>query len=301
MTPPPELVLAAGSTGMTGLLRTRQRVVELSPGTRLGFATDARRWCLGVTGDGCPEGAEITRGRLCPSCEAQDPWRWMHIAHLSDFAPDPRIRKHLMQPHWLYIATFAGGVSKVGTAVEERKHSRIDEQGALFAHWVAHAQDGIEVREWEDQVSQRTFLGQVVRPATKVTGLASPVDLNLIEARHLLALNAAREVLADILPQEPVFEPWPSPRPLTALAQHRLRAYPESLGRGRHGFTLLQCWGPVALVALDGDSSPTEHPVDQEQREKPPAWAVDLSALVGHQITFGDFRTEPPAIQEELF
>lgn len=296
-----QLVRRAGSRTLTGELVTAdpadrsQTALTLAPGTRLAVEVDPQKWCLGYRsadhGDvPCPDSAPVQTGRMCAKCQAADPWRWMHIVHRSQFL-DPRLREHMMRPHWLYVATFAGGAHKVGTAVDDRKRARLDEQGAILASWVALAGDGLVVRELEDRVSAelsaRIGLGQVVRPSVKAAGLSNTVDLPALTAQHNDAVRQARDVL-DALPETlSLLESWPNPRDCSTLEGLSLRGYPGHLGSGRHGFTVDACWGPVALVRLDGD--PVSH------------YAVDLSRLVGHKITTGDFSTEAPEQQDSLF
>lgn len=287
-----ELVTAAGSRTGSGTVRTPARTFPLGPGARLGVRVDPGRWCLGRRGtDGatipCPDGARVARGRQCPRCQADDPWRWLHIVHRSQFGPDPALRAHLMRPHWLYVATFAGGMTKVGTAVDERKHDRIDEQGAVFAHWVGLAADGLEVRDWEDRVSRDAGVGQVVRPAAKAAGLAGPVDLHELERIHHAGVDRVGEALAAVPGAAPFAEPWPNPRDPATLEGGVRHPYPETLDHGAHGFTVRSWWGPVALVELDGDPDAL--------------WSVDVSALVGHRVTLGDHATPVPQIQDSLF
>ncbi|MDN5724622.1 MAG: hypothetical protein L0G99_01640 [Propionibacteriales bacterium] len=286
------LVTGAGSRTVDGELIIDGRTVSLGAGTRLGIEVDPARWCLGRRGtDGvalaCPDGATVATGRQCARCEANDPWRWLHIVHRSQYPPDAALRKHIMKPHWLYVATFAGGAQKVGTAVDERKRVRLDEQGPIFAHWVGLATDGLQIREWEDLVSRSTSLGQAVRPGVKVAGLTSPMDLAALSRLHQDAVAQTRGVLGDRRQATPISEPWPNPRDPQSLTDLVIRAYPDALDAGRHGFVVQQCWGPVALVRLDGDSESV--------------WAVDLSALIGHRVRFGAFSTAVPQIQDGLF
>lgn len=287
-----ELVVGAGSRTTTGKLETTARTVELVPGVRLGLSIDPQRRCLGrptMAGDWvrCPDNATVTSGRTCARCAELDPYRWMHIAHRSQYPPDPALREHLMRPHWLYVATFAGGASKVGTAVDERKSARLDEQGPVFAHWVGLAADGLQVRDWEDRVSREVSLGQVVRPAAKVAGWTTPLDLDTLTLAHRRAV-ARTVAFLDALPEgNAIAEAWPNPRDPESLQGLTIREYPGHLGSGRHGFTIDQMWGPVALVRLDGD--PTA------------LWSVDLSAAVGHHLSFGPYVTALPEVQDGLF
>lgn len=211
----------------------------------------------------------------------------MHIAHRSQWPPDPQLRAHLMRPHWLYVATFAGGQTKVGTAVDERKHARLDEQGPVLAHWIAVAADGVEVRFWEDRVSQVAGIGQVVRPAAKAAALTGPIDLVGLAATHRDAVARAQEALAGFPDATPFADPWPNPRDPHTLLGDDIRPYPSSLASGDHGFVIDSWWGPTALVRLDGDPQLR--------------WAADMSALVGHQVTHGDWVTAAPAVQDSLF
>ncbi|OYN86357.1 hypothetical protein [Parenemella sanctibonifatiensis] len=287
------LVHHAGSRDLTARLVLGEPGVPMliEPGERLGFSVDPVRWCLGhrdLSGlpVPCPKAARIETGRMCRECAAHDPWRWMHVAHRVQ-SLNPGLAEKLRHPHWLYVATFAGGSHKVGTAHDERKRVRLDEQGPLFAHWVALAEDGLVVRELEDLVSQQLGLGQVVRSSAKATGLSGAVDLDRLRTDHDQLVADVRDILALAPDVAPLAEPWPNPRDLSSLTGLTLRAYPGSLDAGSHGFTVQQCWGPVALVGLDDDPDST--------------YAVDLSRLIGHRLSFGDHATESPQWQDSLF
>ena len=79
-----------------------------------------------------PAGQGAERGFQCGACFARDDLRHMHDFHRSGHAP-AGMRDYLAQPHWLYIATFADGTTKVGTASERSKWRRLAEQGAVVA------------------------------------------------------------------------------------------------------------------------------------------------------------------------
>ena len=105
----------------------------------------------------------------------------------------PGCATYLMQQHWLYVATFAGGASKVGTASHLRKWNRLAEQGAVVARYVARAEDGRVVRILEDMVTQEAGLTQQVRSAAKEEALVQPLSrirLDAINARHAAAVRA---------------------------------------------------------------------------------------------------------------
>ncbi|WP_449373895.1 hypothetical protein [Arthrobacter psychrolactophilus] len=112
------------------------------------------RFCLGFTrlqesGEHehfpCPSGQPAERGFQCGACFSKDQLRLMHDFHRSGQG-SVGLKAYLAQQHWLYIATFADGTTKVGTASERSKWSRLAEQGALVARYVARAQDGAVVQ-----------------------------------------------------------------------------------------------------------------------------------------------------------
>lgn len=122
-------------------------------GRRLAFSVDPARYCLGFrehTDAGsrhrlCDGSRLATTGHQCERCAARDTSRFMHHAHRGGYVPDT-MNVALAQPHWLYIATFADGTSKVGTATDARKRIRLDEQGAVRATYLTRAADGYAVR-----------------------------------------------------------------------------------------------------------------------------------------------------------
>ncbi|WP_288023795.1 DUF2797 domain-containing protein [Arthrobacter sp.] len=140
------------------------------------------RYCLGfsvVLGPNdaehhsCPTLQAAERGYQCGSCFARDDFRFMHDSHRRGIGP-PGLKAYLAQPHWLYIATFADGTVKVGTASQRSKWSRLAEQGAIVARYVAHARDGSVVRMLEDAVSAELGLTQCVRGAATFASLLQP-------------------------------------------------------------------------------------------------------------------------------
>ena len=64
----------------------------------------------------CPGHCAAERGYQRGRCFARDDWRLIHNSHRSGIAP-PGLKLYLAQPHWLDVATFADGTTKVGTAV----------------------------------------------------------------------------------------------------------------------------------------------------------------------------------------
>lgn len=276
--------------------------LPLLPGQWLRFQVTAgngvpARHCLGfmqvqglegATHHPCPTRQAAQRGYQCGACFARDEMRHMHDVHRGGFVP-AGLRSYLAQPHWLYIATFADGTTKVGTASQRSKWSRLAEQGAVSAQYVALAQDGTVVRLLEDAVSQGKGLTQFVRAAAKAAALLNPRHLAGLRQLNQEAARTVRDLLAaDSRPGFTVVEePWEGSGFADGILGNRPRiAYPQPLDAGPHGLRLDSMLGSNALVKLDGAE---------------PAFVADLGALRGRKIRFGEFTTEIPALQESLF
>lgn len=273
--------------------------LRLDPGTELRFRirSEAPRYCLGyelVAEEGrkaqpCPEQAAAERGYQCRRCFFQDEGRLVHNSHRGGELP-AGLRSFLARPQWLYIATFADGTTKVGTAADRRKVLRLTEQGALAAQYVARAANGLAVRVLEDAVSAVLGLPQAVRSGHKCASLAAPlpdVELHAINSGHA---DDARSVLLDREPDEfeVVKESWPRPAAFnTVLAGAGAGLYPLPLAAGEHGLALHGMLGSAAL-ADTGDGAGL-------------SFLADLTALKGQRIEFGTFRTTLPALQRPLF
>lgn len=267
---------------------------------RLGYrASGTGRWCIGryrfvdtvgVQAVACPDRAPAEHSGQCTRCLRQDDFRLAHQVHQGGYAP-PTLVRYMAQPHWLYLATFADGTTKVGTAAEPRKRSRLDEQGALFATYLAKAPDGRAVRHLEDTLTRRLDLPQTVRAATKLQALADLRDPSTARTAHHKDLARAATALTDMgVPI--VLEPWTPPSEgdrLRAAGTQRI-LYPHDPREGEHGFTPLSCVGSKILAALEGH--------DGHQSD---AYLLDLGALKGRRITLGPFTSPGTAVQPTLF
>ena len=273
--------------------------IPLTPGTRLSFEVQGgEKYCLGfqrVHGRddrewvACADTAVAERGTQCARCFVQDDVRYMHDIHCSGIAP-AGLKRYLDQTHWLYVATFADGASKVGTAADQRKRARLVEQGAVTARYIARADDGRVVRILEDEVTRSVGLQQAVRSSAKATALREPLPLDQLDRINEGFALAARGLLQggmDIEGFEVVQEDFRPPGSWSAvLAYEGLQAYPEPLGRGQHGMTVREVLGPSALVSIDGTEL---------------VFIADLAQLKGRRLVLGTFSTQVPAVQEALF
>ena len=94
-----------------------------------------------------------TTGRRCERCQIVDNIAAanMHQAHRKGRdAIDQRMAAYLEHPHRLYVAIFRDGSTKIGTTRGTSGGQRLVEQGAWFAKYVGHVEDGFLVRELED-------------------------------------------------------------------------------------------------------------------------------------------------------
>ncbi len=279
--------------------------IALARGSALGLRVIPGLWCLGHTkvhGPGdrthvpCRGSSPAERGKQCGACFARDDSRLMHDFHRGTSVPTG-LRAYLMQPHWLYVATFANGATKVGTASAQRKWNRLAEQGAVHASYVAHAEDGRVVRILEDMVTRELGLVQQIRSASKAAGLVEPradVELLALNRQHA---GRVRELLGGLAMTgySVVEEEWDRPaladRLCDAADDGRRHPYPVAFDAGGHGLRVHALSGAIALAGLPDDSG-----VEVEG-----SFVADLGALKGRKIEFGPYLTEIPALQDSLF
>ncbi|MGW1363004.1 DUF2797 domain-containing protein [Streptomyces chartreusis] len=267
---------------------------------RLGYqVSGSGRWCTGryrfvdrirVEAVACPDRAPAAAGGQCAGCTARDEFRFAHHFHSGGHVPES-LAAYMAQPHWLYLATFADGATKVGTAAAPRRRSRLDEQGAVQATYLAQSSDGRAVRYLEDALTRRLALAQSVRAAAKLTALAELRDLAPAQTAHQQHLDRAAEVLAEMnIPA--VLEPWTPPREGNQLRapQPRRVLYPHDPREGEHGLRVLSCLGSQVLASVGADAD----------GELP--YVLDLGVLKGRRISLGaQFASAPATVQSTLF
>jgi hypothetical protein len=290
--------------------RAELRVQEVSTGTtqrlpllgrRLGFTTVAAGpWCTGwydLQGSGhrpCPGQRLAVGSGQCADCALRDQFRFVHHGHLGGYVP-AALEPVLAAPHLLYLATFGDGFTKVGTAVEHRRTSRIDEQGPVLASYVAAAADGRVVREAEDLVTAELEVPQHRRRAAKVAALARPADRTRVATRHTETVEQVAALLgrAALGPGlAPIREQWHPPSDMGLLAvpppQGSWVEYPSDLLTGSHGLLVEACAGPAVLARTRPEADASRY-------------VVDLGRLKGARIVLGDVESPEAEVQEPLF
>ncbi|WP_375425407.1 hypothetical protein [uncultured Friedmanniella sp.] len=257
-------------------------------------------WCTGwydLDGAGrrpCPGRRPAVGSRQCADCALRDQFRFVHHGHTGGYVP-AALEPVLAAPHLLYLATFADGFTKVGTAAEHRRTGRIDEQGAVLASYVAATTDGRVVREAEDLVTAELDVPQHRRRAAKVAALARPAERARVRTRHAETVQQVSALLAraglgpGLMPLD---EPWTPPSDMGVLAgmppQGSWVEYPSDLRSGGHGLLVEACAGSAVLART---------------RPGPDAgrYLVDLGRLTGARIVPGDVDSPETEVQEPLF
>jgi hypothetical protein len=287
----PTLLLADAATGTLGHVE----VMELD----LAFtAAGSARFCTGRYGFTdtfhveplpCPRQAEAGSGGQCSACLEQDEFRFAHQVHKGGHVP-PALTAYMSQPHWLYVASFAPTVSKVGTAAASRKRSRLDEQGAMCATYLATTPDGRAVRYLEDVLSRELGLAQTVSGSAKLAALAGP-DPRRVYAAHERVVDSAMAVLAT-LGVAASRQEWSPPDEGLALRspQHQgeRAVYPHDLRAGEHGFHIESCAGTQVLARLSADSNAVHY-------------VLDLNSLKGRRVVLGNYTSPETTLQGSLF
>jgi hypothetical protein len=242
----------------------------------------------------CPRQGLAVQSAQCEACASLDEFRFAHNFHNGGYTP-PALAEYMNQPHWVYVATFADASSKVGTATDARKRSRIDEQGAVQASYVAHARDGRAARILEDAVSRELAVTQYRRRVDKVAALAAPVDRESIDAAHQQVTQRVLTLLAGVGrggSAEVGIEQWHPPAEtrmmLDATPPRGWQLYQHDLRSAGHGFFIDACAGPALLVRT------TMEP-DAER------YVVDMGRVKGRRIVAGAFVSPESVVQDALF
>lgn len=228
--------------------------------------------------------------RTCRSCAVVEATfaSNLHHAHTKEtLGVDPDIAAHLRQPNLLYLAGFRDGSIKVGTSTEKRIETRLLEQGAWQAHIVGWAADGVVVRLLEDWVTEKLDIPQSVSARRKLRGLETPVRTatlseTLAQSRaqvHELIERSGEERLR-VLHTE-----WGFPKADDEHWDH-LHRYPTSLATGAHDLEVIDASGRLLVVRRPGASD---------------LFAADPQPLYGIELEWGNFGSEPLAVQDSLF
>jgi len=253
-----------------------------------GFDDHGGRWWP------CRDRNRTSGSRQCADCALRDQFRFAHQGHLGGWVP-PALESYLAAPHWLYLATFADGFTKVGTASAGRKQARLDEQGPVRASYLAYAANGRLVRDVEDEVTRRLAVPQHRRRAAKAAAYVQPTDPARLEARHEETVVQAAELIAgtdwdgSLATSSDVWVPPPAVGALHEPPSSGSRlAYPHPLGTGEHGLLVEAAAGPAVLARTEAAPDALRY-------------VADLGQLTGRRIVLGDHTSAEAELQETLF
>ncbi len=295
----------------TPILRVRRNTLppadELLIGFQASFHRDrlARRWCLGSSGPGssdepCRELPERDRP-TCTSCSVKNALfaGALHHAHQRETS-DPEMVRHLDQPNRLYLAAFRDGSIKVGTSTATRSITRLLEQGAWQARFVADARDGVTIRVIEDLVTKQCSIPQSVSMSRKVSGHAQPITDDqmtrqleecvglvhgLIEADREAATRAGISLTNEM---------WRNPTASDALWDD-VHEYPLDLRDGQHHLRVVGvCGSAIAFVRLS-ENEAGEVEVGRD------TFVVNIKPLFGHGLSAKSGAAQEVAVQDRLF
>ncbi|MFD5478815.1 DUF2797 domain-containing protein [Streptomyces hawaiiensis] len=243
----------------------------------------------------CPTHEPAEKGGQCARCASSDEFRFAHHFHTGGHAPQSLVR-YMNQPHWVYVATFADGTGKVGTAANLRTKSRLDEQGAVVATYVAHTVDGRVARNVEDAITRHCGVPQTKSRSAKLNSLASPLPATQIAERHARLMDSVVPLVNDLARASSGVScpgtPWKPPKEMEMIVMDPPTGgwptYERSIADGEHGFYVDASCGQTALVRTQDSGHALRY-------------LVDLGKLKGVRIVAGDFSSPDSAVQGALF
>ncbi len=236
----------------------------------------------------CPNSPEAG-SKTCTSCSVKDALfaGSLHHAHLRhETSTDPTMSAHLSQPNRLYLAAFRDGSVKVGTSTRTRAHTRLAEQGAWIARFVADASDGIAVRHLEDHITRELALPQSITMTRKLLGLVEPRADDWLHGLLLRHAERVRELVRGVgSGVEPADDAWSNPASLSG-DWPKVHRYPHSLASGSHVLSITDAVGR-AVAFTRSQSADT--------------FVADLRQLFGQPLIIGGAEPAPVTVQDSLF
>ena len=231
-----------------------------------------------------------TSGRYCAKCQTAENVNAanMHHAHRRGRAEiDKTMKAYLSHPHRLYLAAFRDGSIKVGTTRGSSGNTRLIEQGAWLATYVAEVEDGFAVRELEDEITEQLGVIQAVDTRRKILGHLNYLSNQELAQRLLQMSSETEKVLRERLGTRGslIDEPWYNPM-VDAEVWGKLAPYPGSIKEGAHELTIHSMVGRLAACHKTGFSD---------------SFLVDTQSLLTLPLETGTFEVDELALQESLF
>jgi hypothetical protein len=156
-----------------------------------------RRYCIGWGNIGtkerfpCPDHNEIdAKYEQCPACQQRTGF---NPAFYNATTVSKQQETHNQQPHILYLAHFAKGLTKVGISFAGRGKSRLLEQGARSALILDTLPSALIARQYEAQIATLPNIAETIQLRKKITSFSVPYDSEAAK-KELLAERERIEV-----------------------------------------------------------------------------------------------------------
>lgn len=154
---------------------------KLYPGHLFNWQISEDKYCPGDLRELCPFDNKIDyKYERCPYCEKKIGFK---AAFLFGAEPNERMKEHLAQEHYIYLAYFPPDIIKVGTAAGSRKLIRLIEQDALLAMFVA-TNTGFNIQNLEHAISSSLGITEMVKSRQKYQFIKYIVDKD--KAREMI-------------------------------------------------------------------------------------------------------------------
>ena len=160
---------------------------KLYPGHLFNWQISEDKYCPGDLRELCPFDNKIDyKYERCPYCEKKIGFK---AAFLFGAEPNERMKEHLAQEHYIYLAYFPPDIIKVGTAAGSRKLIRLIEQDALLAMFIAK-NTGFNIQHLEHAISSSLGITEMVKSRQKYQFIKYTVDKD--KARPMIISNWQR-------------------------------------------------------------------------------------------------------------
>ena len=263
---------------------------------RFRVVIDQPRRCIGQTkrteeGSSHQECDSVpTSGRYCERCQTAENVNAanMHQAHRKGRSEiDKAMAAYLSHPHRLYLAVFRDGSIKVGTTRGRSGDTRLIEQGAWAATYIAEVEDGFTVRELEDAVTEQLGVVQAVDTRRKILGHLHHLPNQELKQTLSRLSNETEKVLSEQLGSRGslINEPWSNPM-MNEEVWGKLVSYPSSINEGAHELTIHSMVGRLAACHKTGFGD---------------TFLLDWQPLLTLPLETGTFEVDELAMQESLF
>ncbi len=150
----------------------------------------SKRYCIGWGNIGtkerfsCPDHHEIdSKYEQCPACQQRTGF---NPAFYNATTVSKQQETLNQQPHILYLAHFAKGVTKVGISFAGRGKSRLLEQGARSALILDTLPSALIARQYEAQIAALPNIAETIQLRKKISSFSMPYDTKAAE-NELLA------------------------------------------------------------------------------------------------------------------